>query len=269
MRKILLLTLFLVSNLSFSQIEKLKGNWISEDNEMISLIENLDKKYALTSKTRNDDFYLEIISDTLSFQSRYYTSDDDYKKMITDKYDLKIIELNDSLLIIKPASKFSKNFFNSENIIIFKNQEYITDKTFKFEKLVFHTSACFGSCPEINFMIDSLRNIKINANYFIDSYGSKIDKEKSGNFIGKLDKKTFNELTDLLIKAKISTINITDDSLCCDGTIKTIIVYHNGKRNYIETMFAPRILGELILYLYDLPNKIKLTRTEDKFEFEK
>jgi len=118
-------------------------------------------------------------------------------------------------------------------------------------------------------MIDSLRNIKIKANYFIDSYGNNIDKEKSGNFKGKLDNETYNQLIDKLIKAKISTINITDDPLCCDGTVKTIIVYHNGKRNYIETMFAPRILGELILYLYDLPNQIKLTRTEDKFEFEK
>ncbi len=269
MRKFLLLILFLVSNLSFGQIERLKGNWISEDNEMISIVENLTKKSTLTSKTRNDDFYLEIISDTLSFQSRYFTSSDDFKKMITDKYDLKIIKLNDSQLIVKPASKFSKNFFDSENAITLKNQEYITDKSFIFEKLVFHTSACFGSCPEINFMIDSVRNIKINANYFKDSSGIIIDKEKSGNFIGKLDNQLFNELTDLLIKAKISTINITDDSLCCDGMIKTIIVYHNGKRNYIETMFEPRILGELISYLYDLPNKIKLTRVYDKFEFEK
>jgi hypothetical protein len=269
MKRFLLLTIFLVSNLSFSQIEKLKGNWISEDNEMISIVENPNEKNSLTSKISNDDFYLKIISDTLSFQSKYFTSSDNYKKMITDKYDLKIIELSDSLLIVKPVSKFSKKFFNSEKIIIFKNQKYITDKSFKFEKLVFYKSECFNYCPEINFMIDSHRNIKINAIYFLEPYLINIDKEKSGNFIGKLDNETYNQLIDKLIKAKIGTINITDDPLCCDGTIKRIIVYHNGKRNYIETMFAPRILRELILYLSDLTNQIKLTRTEDKFEFEK
>jgi len=268
MKKILLLILVLFYNLSFGQLEKLKGTWISEENELISIVEKNSSK--LTSKINSNDFYLKIKSDTLSFQSKYYTSADNYKKMIVDRYDLKILNLNDSLLIAKPISNFSKEFFGSENIITFKNQKYINDKTFMFDKLVFHTSSCFGSCPIINLEIASDRNIKINREYIKDRTESKKDFEKSGNFIGKIPEIEFKKLIELIIKSKITTLKDTEDNnmFCCDGAIKTIILYHNGKRNYFKAMFEHEMVTELINFLYQISGKMEMEKVSEEFKFE-
>ena len=268
MKKILLLTLIIFYNISFGQFENLKGNWVSEENEMISIVGN--EKSTLTSKINSDDFYLKIKSDTLSFQSKYYTSSDNYKKVIIDRYDLKILDLNDSLLVVKPISNFSKEFFGSENIITFKNQEFINDKTFMFDKLVFHTSSCFGSCPIINLEIASDRNIKINRSYIKDRTESSKDFEKSENFIGKIPEIEFKKLIELIIKSKITTLKDTKDNnmFCCDGAIKTIIVYHNGKRNYFKAMFEPKMVSELIKFLYQIGGKTEMEKASKEFKFE-
>ncbi len=268
MKNILLLTLALFYNSSFGQLEKLKGTWISEENELISIVENGNS--SLKSKINNDDFYLKITSDTLSFQSKYYTSADNYKKMVVDRYDLKIINLNDCLLVVKPISKFSKAFFGLENTITFKNQKYINDKTFMFDKLVFHTSSCFGSCPIINLEITSDRNIKINRVHIKNGAKSIKDFEKSGNFIGKIPEIAFKKLIELIIKSKITTLkdNENNNTFCCDGAIKTIILYHNKKRNYFKAMFEHEMVKELINFLYQIDGKIELEKVSEEFEFE-
>ena len=268
---IVFIFLLLISELSFGQFEKLSGNWISDKNEMISIQDSVkSNNYITNSKSRNDNFYLEILGDTISLQSRYYTSEDDFEKMITDRYDFKILEITDSTFTAKPITKFSKNFFLTDTSITFLNQNYITNPNFKLEKLVFRTSTCNGSCPVINLRITSDRDLDLNATYYKNSVYQK-DKTKSGNFIAKLDEKTYRELRKLLIQAKIDTFDIIPSpmELCCDGAVKTIITYHNGKRNYIKTMHEPRILRELISYLYNLPEIVDLERTEREFIFEK
>src|SRR5690606_5522312 len=140
----------------------------------------------------------------------------------------------DSLLAIEPVSKLSKNLFKNKKQLTFINQKYITNPNFKFEKLVFRASACYGSCPILNLNLHSNRKIELNAIYF-DKNGIYEMQEKSGNFIGEIDEQTYNELMTLLIQTKIGSFNIIPNNfeLCCDGAIKTIITYHNGKRNYV------------------------------------
>ncbi|CAM1333015.1 DUF6438 domain-containing protein [Tenacibaculum aestuariivivum] len=271
MKKLIPLILFFSLNIGFSQTNELKGKWISDDNEMISFNSEYDNKSSLTSKITSDDFYLEVFNDTLSFQSRYYTSADDYKKMITDRYDFKIEKMTDSILIIKPISKFSINFFGNSNPVTFKNQKFITDKNFEFEKLVFHTSTCFGSCPVIHLEILKDGTFKLDGTYYKNrSYNSK-DSERSGNFTGILKNEDLKELNDLIVKSRITTFEDTKkgNMFCCDGAVKTIILYHNGKRNYFKAMFEPRLVQELIGFLYQIDKKVELTRTDEKFEFEK
>lgn len=258
-------------NLGFSQTKELEGNWVSDENEMISFNSEYANKSSLTSKIRSDDFYLKVLSDTLSFQSRYYTSADDYKKMITDRYDFKIQNLNDSILIIKPISKFSINFFGNDNPITFKNQNFIEDKSFEFEKLIFHTSACFGSCPVINLELLKNGTFKLNGTYYKGRSRNSKDSERSGNFTGKLTEEDLKELNDLIVKSRITTLEDTKDGnmFCCDGAVKTIILYHNGNRNYFKAMFEPRLVRELMGFLYKIDEKAELTSTDEKFEFEK
>ena len=206
----------------------------------------------------------------MSFQSRYYTSADDYKKMITDRYDCKIEKMNDSILTIKPISKFSITFFGNDNSVTFKNQKLITDKNFELEKLVFHTSTCFGSCPVIHLEILKDGTFKLDGSYYKSrSYNSK-DSERSGKFTGKLKDKDLKELNDLIVKSRITTFEDTKGNMfCCDGAVKTIILYHNGNRNYFKAMFEPKLLRELVSFLYEIDKKSELVEAEENFEFEK
>ncbi|WP_262488072.1 DUF6438 domain-containing protein [Flavobacterium gilvum] len=131
---------------------------------------------------------------------------------------------------------------------------------------MFHASTCFGTCPEINLEINADEKIKIKSLF----YKAELLKDdvRSGSFVGQLDNETFEELKKLIIQSRLTTHNINDKELCCDGAIKTIITYHNGKRNYVKTMFEPMILGKLIHFLYEIDTKVNLEKTNMKFKFE-
>ncbi|AOW09872.1 hypothetical protein [Flavobacterium gilvum] len=119
MKTVLTIFLLITINISFSQIEKLKGNWVSDINEFISIKDTLKSENWITnSHLRNENFYLSLKNDIISFQSRYYFSDN-MEKMYTNRYDLKILKLNDSILIIKPSSKNSISFFGKDKPLKF------------------------------------------------------------------------------------------------------------------------------------------------------
>lgn len=265
--RVLMVSIFLITvNFSFSQIEKLKGNWVSEQNEFLSINDTLTRANYLTNRfLRDDDFYLSLKDETISFQSRYYYSDN-LKKLYTDKYDLKILTLNDSALVVVPSSKNSISFFETEKSIKFTRQNYIKDDNFKFEKIIFHASYCFGDCPEINLEINANREIKISSTYFKTELSE--DDKRSGNFTGKLDFETFEELKKLIIQSKVITLDLNNKMLCCDGAVKTIIIYYNGKRKFVKEMFVPAILEKLITFLYKIDTKVKLKRSSAVFKFE-
>jgi hypothetical protein len=54
--------------------------------------------------------------------------------------DLKIVSVNDSVLVVKPVSDFSKTYFQDRPIISLKRKEFIVDKTLVFERLASHDS---------------------------------------------------------------------------------------------------------------------------------
>jgi len=254
--RIFVLLFLTISNLAFSQKKELVGNWISDNNEMIAISadDKVEKQTITNSKLRNQQFYLEIFKDTLSFQDKYYSSSENYEKLHVIQYNLKILKLTDSVLIAKPVSRASRKFFNTSDPIKFINQNLIKNDEFNFEKLIFTASSCNGTCPVLQMRISGDQKIEMNAKYS-DESGLLIDKDKSGSYFGKLNDSLYSELIDLLIKSKIETLNISNEMLCCDGAVKTIEVYHNGKRNYVQTMFEPRMLRELIGFLYDLREK--------------
>lgn len=268
MNKLYVILMF-VSISAFSQFDRLKGNWISEANEMIAIHDTAKSiNYVCNGKFRCRDFYLKEVKDTIRFQSRYYSSKDKYQKLHVDSFNMLIVELNDSVLKVRPIAKGLKDLFGTSGIIKFKKQEYIRDKDFKLNKIIFHASGCYGTCPIIDMEISG-KEVKLHIVKFENGSLSMKEPEQSGYFTGKLSDRQYEELVSLLVKSKIDEINIDGQMLCCDGAVKTIITYHNKGRNYVKTMFEPRILQELINYLYNITDAASLQRTQETFEFEK
>lgn len=269
MKYCLIILNFLIYVSSFAQLRIYEGIWVSEDNETISIHDTISMSNSLINNNLViEDFYFQIKSDTLSFQQNYYDRINDEVILKRSYFDFKIVNRNDSLLFLIPITDNAQTFFNKSTIMKFKRQDLIKNDDINFEKLVFHTSSCYGSCPIIHLQINADRKIKLNAHFY--EFGrSLVEKEEiSGNFIGELDVATYNEFINILTQSRINTYNITNDRLCCDGSVKTIITYFNNKRNYVKTMFAPKILDNLILFLYELNTKVKLVRTNEYFDFE-
>ncbi|PYF77420.1 DUF6438 domain-containing protein [Pedobacter nutrimenti] len=144
-------------------------------------------------------------------------------------------------------------------------------QTLVIDKLIFHTSICFGTCPVYHMELDGARNVKLFAEtVFDDRKGAVLyqeDTAKMGYFIGKLSKKEFQKILNELNRIRFDTLQ-SDSSLCCDGSKKTIILYSKGDRKEITTMFEPPILEPLIKKLYRICELKRLKKVEQTFQIE-
>lgn len=144
------------------------------------------------------------------------------------------------------------------------------EKTHSFEKIIFHTTGCFGTCPTYHLQLDSNKKIKLFAErvYKNDKdFSFDLDTAKTGYFNGVASDSTFTLLDNELKSIGLDTLEF-DGASCCDGSLITIIVYYDGKRKYLKSMFPPDKASKLIGILYDICEKSTLTRTTQKFEIE-
>ena len=139
-----------------------------------------------------------------------------------------------------------------------------TDKI-NLQKIIFHSSICEGTCPKIDFQVDSKKNIVVNREY-VDTIYRK-DESKSGHFKGVLNDTTFNQLLLVLKKSNFKRLKFPDID-CCDGIITTIIIYSDNKRTYLKSMTPPTEALELISFLYKIGAATRLTKTNDETTFE-
>ncbi|HMI06068.1 MAG TPA: hypothetical protein VK528_00875, partial [Flavobacterium sp.] len=56
---------------------------------------------------------------------------------------------------------------------------------------------------------------------------------------------------------------------CCDGPVKTIIIYYNGKRKYLHAMFPPDHALPLIATLNGIYSTSKFVKSAQPFEIER
>lgn len=146
-----------------------------------------------------------------------------------------------------------------------------SDKNVKLDKIIFHTSMCFGTCPTYHLQVDNNREIKLYAEQVYKNpqdFGSfETDTTKTGYFVGIVADTTFRKLTNELSNIGLDTLEF-DGASCCDGSLITIIIYYNGKRKFLKSMFPPDKANKLIGTLYDICETSKLTRTTEKFKIE-
>lgn len=140
-------------------------------------------------------------------------------------------------------------------------------EVYNFEKIIFHSSRCFGSCPVINLQVNKDQSILLSRilNSTMPKLIADTHKEETEYLKGTLDNRLYQQLISELVKTQ--DLNF-DGQNCCDAPLKTLIIYQNGKRKVIETMFPPEKADSLISTLYQISRLENLTKVTEKFEIE-
>lgn len=135
----------------------------------------------------------------------------------------------------------------------------------EFDRIVFHSSTCFGSCPQLSIEVNRDGSTKIKRQFFTDK--SEPLNEKSGEFKGHISKTALDELMLELNHSNYETLNFPNVD-CCDAPIITIIIYAKGKKTYLRSMLPPKEASELIKYLSQLASDVELPKSTEKLDFE-
>lgn len=159
-----------------------------------------------------------------------------------------------------------KNFFITFFVLLLVSCK--STQGLQFEKLTYHTSACFGRCPTYHMEIGNDKKIRLHSETSYGNGSMQSNPAKEGYFIGTVNDTNYNKLLSELRKVGLDTIKFGGPK-CCDGPVKTIIVYYNGKRKYMHAMFPPEHANGLISTLNDIYATSKFERTDLKFEVEK
>jgi hypothetical protein len=128
---------------------------------------------------------------------------------------------------------------------------------FNFQHLVFHAGYCYGPCPIFDLQIDSSGNALLHAEVYTPAW--IVDSSRSGYFSGHVSDSVFQNLIAILERTGLDTVKYVPE-LCCDGSLITIISYHNNHRDFFETMWPPESMGKLIWALYDVCQKTSWKR---------
>ena len=141
----------------------------------------------------------------------------------------------------------------------------------KLEKIIFHNSRCFGSCPAYHFQIDSSKALLLYSEYMHNTDNqagvNDPDTSKMGYFTGQVNDRLYGELVSELGNVGLDELQF-DGANCCDGSTKTIIVYYNGKRKVLKSMFPPKEAGKLISLLRSIAETTNTQRTDKRFQIE-
>lgn len=134
-----------------------------------------------------------------------------------------------------------------------------------FDKIIFHSGFCFGTCPKIDMEINSSRDMLLNREILIGR--GQTDTSKSGGYKGLLEQQKFNELVQAVQSSNYAAFRFPD-ILCCDGPVITMIIYSNGKRTYLKSMMPPKEAEGLISYLRNLALETVLPKTSEAIKIE-
>jgi hypothetical protein len=136
---------------------------------------------------------------------------------------------------------------------------------FKVSKVVYHLSRCNGACPSMDLEIDSNKNVYVNREFYKTK--SLLDSANSGAFKGKLSPAQAAQLTEVLKKSNLDSLEFAPVGIT-DVSETTIIVYYNGKRKYLKSARPPQAANELITFLKSAGNDKGLQRTNEMKELE-
>lgn len=268
MKKYFLILFIAVFSNIFSQfsLKDLRGVWISKNADLLA-IRNVTNEFedeniiGKAGKEVNLNVYLR--GDILSFQKKYYTLESNFEKAMIDSFNLKIVSQNATTIVLKPNSKSAISFFKTKRNITFTKQEFLKDPSIVFQKIVFHTTGCYGACPIIDLEINKEREIYLNGTFFKDFSMFDIDSTLSGQFKGVIDESLLNRLTFLLQTCNLKTLKV-NENLEPEMAVTSLIIYFNDEKRAFKFNTTPAILTELVDFLTLINQEVSLTRTNKR-----
>ncbi len=138
---------------------------------------------------------------------------------------------------------------------------------FRFEKLVYHASPCFGVCPHYHMEITSDKKVRLHNEMITNKRMGSVDNTKAGYFKGEATQANYDKLVQQLRSIGLDTLQFKGP-MCCDASLQTVIVYYNGKRKYLKTMFPPEHTHALLASIRDIYQQQNFVRTNETFVLE-
>lgn len=168
--------------------------------------------------------------------------------------------------------KIAAIFICLTGLLRIEQEKIKTDnEPFSFEKIIFHTTSCYGRCPIYHLQLTQDKQIRLHTEdaYRNDKdFSFKRDSSKTGYFTGSIQDSVYKNLVTALSAIDLNNLEF-NNAQCCDGTLITVIVYYNGKRKVLRSMFPPAKAQKLIGMLYDICGKSELIRSTQQFSVEK
>lgn len=252
-----------------TQLNELKGKWVNTDNDFLE-INDTSSNLNFLDESGFGTFYLEYFGDTLSFQSRGYSSATNYTILNIDSFNMKVIAVSDSFLSVVPLSLYIKNYYNNKDTIRFIRQEYFVDEGLIFKKIIFHTTICYGDCPVYHLELLSSGHARLHKErVHVKGEGrhQPIDSTIIGYYSGIIKDTSLQKLVHT-----IKTINLQNrefgGELNEDLSTITLIIYYNDQRKLIQITWFNRVLDNLMNQLYRICDKEKLEKIDNIFELE-
>lgn len=243
-----ILLLFLVGNYSCQDeiynSKYLEGEWISETNSRTAFSFKNDKCSYFFPMGNFAQYKINenklIITDTI--KRRKQVKIKEYSFLIHMLNDKNLTLITDSLTLKTQFKYNSPSEFDTFKL--FKLNSQLTPK---FSKLKFESSGCYGTCPSMKLVIDSIGNI---------TYEGRAYTEQNGYYSGRLSEAEIKSL-----RRKIGHLNLdslktnysamwTDDQTCKFEIHLEDSIFRTRVYGFNEEPLELRILFNELMELY-------------------
>lgn len=138
----------------------------------------------------------------------------------------------------------------------FNDISSIYTDSIRFEKIIFSSTTCYGSCPGMTLHLDSNKQLKfIGRKYAV----------RQGSFTSVIPGSLIKELIEILKISELDKIE-SNNQTNIDAPTYTIEIQYNNKVKYLRACMQPFVTDKLLQYLLALPGKLNLVETKNNLD---
>jgi hypothetical protein len=128
--------------------------------------------------------------------------------------------------------------------------------TIWFEKIIFNSTTCYGSCPDMTLLVNNNGQVQFTGRKYA---------VKQGSFNSSISPALLNGLIEILKVCELDKIE-SNKQTNIDAPTYTLEIHYNGKIKYLKSCMLPFVTDNLLQYLLALPAKLKLEETNNNID---